>query len=100
MAVDGMWVAMIERSAETARLSVSVALLLLRLGSVVPAGAATEAVFARVPVAVGERLQTAVKVALAPGGRVPRMALMLPVPDGAGQAEPAQVQVTLVQAAG
>ena len=53
-------VLVIDRSADAAKVSVSVAELLPGVGSVTPAGAATVAVLLRVPVALAETVQLAV----------------------------------------
>ena len=92
----------IERSASGTIVSVSVALLLPVAGSAAPAGAATLAVFTRVPVALAAAVPLSVKVALPPAGRL-TVVLMLPVPLAAPQVDPAgavQVQVTPVRAVG
>ena len=58
-----------DRSARSVRVSLSVALLLERSGSVAPAGGVIVAVLARTPVAVGLTWTVKVKVTLAPVGR-------------------------------
>ena len=85
----------IDRSAVVVIVSVSVALLLPGVGSVTPAGVATEAVLLKVPVALADKVPVAVKVAVPPFIRF-TLALILPLPL-AGQlelAEAVQVQVT------
>ena len=67
-----------------------------------PAGAATVAVLARVPVAVGAMVPLTVNVAVPPGARV-TVALMLPLPEPRGHVAAggaAQVHVTPVTIAG
>ena len=75
------------RSARGVNVSVSVAELLARFGSVVPPGAVTVAVLASVPVADAEMLAVSTNVAVPDGSRS-TVVLMLPAPD-AGQTEPA-----------
>jgi len=90
------------RSAVGVSVSVSVALLLARLGSVKPAGAPRVAVFTRVPVAVGLIVPVALMVAVPPGSSVTTAETAPGPPEGA-QAEPAdgaQLQVTPAMAAG
>ena len=67
------------RSATGAAVSVSVALLLALLRSVVPAGSAALAVFTRLPVAVELMLAVTMKVAVPPDARS-TLALMLHEP--------------------
>ena len=67
--------------------SLSLALLFAGVGSVVPDGAVTVAVFVIVPVAVDEIVAGTVKVAVPPGSRLTVVA-MSPAPD-AGHVEPA-----------
>src|SRR5438132_431421 len=90
------------KSALGPRVSVSVALLLPGVGSVTPAGAATEAVLVSDPVAAGSMFPVRVYVAVPPTGRW-SVVLMLPVPLAAPQLEPADAthaQVAPVRAAG
>src|SRR4051794_12303831 len=71
-------------------------------GSVTPAGAATVAVLTTVPVAPGATLAVKLNAATPPGNRS-TVALILPMPTGASQFEPAvatQVHVALVKLAG
>src|SRR5436305_1624571 len=63
----------IDRSAWGVRVSLSVARLLLRLGSVTPLGAATVRVLLRVPVAPAPMSTVKVKLALAPEARLPAL---------------------------
>src|SRR5262245_5268518 len=91
-----------DRSAAGVRVSVSVALLLPGLGSVVPAGGVTVAVLAIVPGADGLIWATAVKVAVPPGSRV-TVVLMGLAPLSWATLDPAEataVQLTEVMAAG
>ncbi len=91
-----------ERSARGVRVSVSVAELLAPVGSLPPTGAATVAVLTSEPVAMAETVADTVNVAVPPIARF-TLALMLPLPEGAGQLEPAEaahVHVTPVSAAG
>jgi len=91
-----------DRSPVGVSVSVSVAELFAEFGSVTDAGAATVAVFASVPVAVAAIVPVTVNVAVPPGARV-TVALTLPLPDAAGQVDPAdaeQVHVTAVMVAG
>jgi hypothetical protein len=81
-------VLVIDRSPVGVSVSVSVAELLPGVGSVTEAGTATDAVFAKLPVAVVEMVEVSVNVAVPPGARVTE-ALMLPLPD-AGHVEPAE----------
>ena len=67
------------RSGWGANVSVSVALLLKRLGSVTPAGGATLAVLERVPVAPAATVPESVYVAVPPTARL-TVSLMLPAP--------------------
>ncbi len=93
---------MILKSAAGARLSVSVAVLLALLGSVMPGGAAMLAVFDKVPKALGATCAVSVKVAVPPTTRS-TVALMLPAPFADPQLDPLeaeQVQVALVSVAG
>ena len=78
------------RSATGAGVSVSVALLLALLGSVVPAGGVTVTVLTRLPVAVELVAATTVKVAVPPDARLTLLVLMLPVPL-AGPVDPVPV---------
>src|SRR5262245_16261555 len=94
------------RSASCVMVSVSVAVLLLRLLSVSPAGGETVAVLTRVPVAVGLMLAEKVKVALPPTGRS-TLVLNAPVPlvglpdvMAPPPLPPVKVQVSLVTPAG
>ena len=82
----------IERSADGLRVSVSVAVLLPGVGSVVPVGAAMVAVFAKVPVAEALTVAVSVYVAVAPSGRL-MVSLMFPVPDAAQVAPAVATQV-------
>lgn len=84
-----------------ATVSLSVALLLAGVGSVMPAGAAMVAVLDSVPVAVEATVAFTVYVTLAPMGRF-TVSLMLPLPDAVQVPPPeaVQVQVALVRAAG
>ncbi len=66
---------------------VSVAELFPGVGSVTPAGAATVAVFATVPVAFAAMVATTLKVTEPPEGRLTK-ALIFPVPLAAGQEPP------------
>ena len=94
-------VLVIERSALGVNESVSVAVLLAPLVSLLPAGAAIVAVLTSEPVAAAETAPLTVKVAVPETSRL-TLALMLPLPD-AGQLEPAlaaQVHVTPVKVAG
>src|SRR5947209_926788 len=78
--------------------SVSVALLLARLGSSVGAATATVAVLVKVPVAVGLRVAMIVKVMVPALGIVRLLRLMLPAWAPPGRpvtpAEPTAVQLT------
>ena len=90
-----------DRSARGVRPSVSVAVLLPGAGSSTPAGGATLAVFARVPVAAGAMVPVSTNVALPPASRS-TLAAMSPLPF-AGQAEPTdavQVQLAAVTLGG
>lgn len=83
--------------------SVSVALLLPKFGSNVVAGAVTVAVLTKVPVAIGETVATAVKIAVPPFNRFTVPLKRLPLPAGAVQLEPpeaVQDHVTLLIPAG
>jgi hypothetical protein len=80
-------VLVIDRSAVGTRVSVSVAVLLAAVGSVIPAATAAVAVLANDPVAVAEMVAVNVNVAVPLGSRSTEV-LMLPLPD-AGQVEPA-----------
>ena len=80
----------------------SVAALLPGFGSLTPAGTATVAVFASVPVAAAARVATSVYVAVPPG-RSETVEAMFPIPLAAPQPEPAEaahVHVTDVSAPG
>ena len=91
----------IDRSALGVRVSVSVALLLPGVGSVVPDGTATVAVLLSEPVADALTVALTVYVAVPLANRF-TVSLMLPLPD-ALQLEPedaVHVQVTLVRLAG
>src|SRR5436305_577086 len=85
-----------------AGVSVSVALLSLGLGSVVPTGTEALAVLTRLPVAFGSMVATTVIVIVPPAARLP-VTLMLPEPL-TGLLEPlpvkVAVQVAPVMAAG
>ena len=89
------------RSAVGVNESVSAAELFPGVGSVVPLGAATVAVFVSVPVAVAEIVPDTVYVAVAPTGSV-TVSLMEPVPEFPHDAPElaAHVQATPVSAAG
>src|SRR5258708_7664052 len=88
------------RSACGVRVSVSVAVLLPGVGSVVPAGAVTLAVLLRLPVAEAEMLAVTVNVAIPPFARL-TVVLMSPVPLVTPQlAAGAHVQVALLMPAG
>src|SRR5258708_6491446 len=88
------------RSACGVRVSVSVAVLLPGVGSVVPAGAVTLAVLVRLPVAEAEMLAVTVNVAVPPFARL-TVVLMSPVPLVRPQlAAGAHVQVALLMPAG
>src|SRR5690242_5291795 len=89
------------RSACGFSVSVSVALLLPGVGSVVPAGAAIVAVLARLPVALALTVPASVNVAVPPTGMF-TVAAMLPLPDAGPLAPPAYtaVQVAPVMVAG
>src|SRR4051812_5919946 len=96
---------MIARSACGAIVSVSVAELLPVLGSVVPAGGVTVAVFVSVPVAAGLSVPVTTMRTPLPACRFTVRLMLLPVPLGVPQLAfapltLAQVQVTLVSAAG
>src|SRR3954466_304170 len=82
----------IERSADAARVSLSVAELLPGVGSVTPPGAVTVAVLLSVPTADAEMVQLAVYVVLPPAGRL-IVSLMLPLPDAVQVPPPAPAQV-------
>lgn len=91
----------IPKSADGARVSLSVAELLDGFGSVIPPGAATVAVFTRVPRAVLATVAVTVMVAEPPDCRLTDV-LMFPPPLGAPQLEPAvavQVQIAFVRIA-
>src|SRR5438132_9675011 len=91
----------IERSATRLIVSVSVALLLLGVGSVTPTGAAIVAVLAIEPAALPATVALTVNVAVPALSRF-TLAAMLPVPL-AGQLDPAlaaQVQAPIVKPAG
>ena len=84
-----------DRSARGVRVSVSVAVLLAPVGSLLPTGAVTVAVLTSEPVAVDEMVADTVNVAVPETARLTD-ALMLPLPE-AGQVDPAvaaHVQVT------
>ena len=101
-AVAAPSVFVIERSAVGVSVSVSVALLLPGVGSVMPPGTATVAVFDSVPVAVAEIVQLALNVAVPPTARSTALVEMFPDPD-AGQLLPtlaAQVQVQALRDTG
>src|SRR5438093_324940 len=90
------------KSALTTMVSLSVAELLLGLGSAIPAGPVTRAVLRREPVAEGETVALRVKVAVPPLSRL-TVVLIEPVPLAAPQLDPAdgtQFQVAPVIAAG
>src|SRR5260370_442810 len=83
-------------------LSVSVALLSPKLGSVTPAGSVTVAVLLRMPVALAATVALTVKVAIPPTGRL-TVVPMLPLPEAEPHeppADPTQFQLTPVRAAG
>src|SRR2546426_337996 len=84
------------RSAVEVMVSVSVAELLPEVGSVVPPGAATGAVFARDPVAEEFTVALMVNVAVPPARRLTE-AEMSPEPE-AGQLEPAEATHVQVMA--
>src|SRR5262245_9026534 len=94
------------RSAWPPIVSVSVAVLLLRLLSVCPAGVVTVAVLTRVPVAVGLMLAEKEKVTLAPTGkstfvlRSPVPLLGLPEVMAPPPLPPVKVQASLVTPVG
>src|SRR5881392_1706224 len=94
------------RSDTSAAVSVSVALLLVETGSVVPAGAVTVAVFTRLPVAEDLAVPVTVKTTAlpAPAGMLTVAARLLPepVPPLLTEAAPVvlEVQLTPVRAAG
>src|SRR5436305_1459017 len=92
------------RSDTGAAVSVSVALLLARLGSGVPAGAATVAVLPRLAVAADAVVPVTVKTTElpAPAGMVTVALRLLPEPLPLTEAPPVAlaVHVTLVRAAG
>jgi hypothetical protein len=97
----------IARSAEVATVSVSVAELLPPVGSVVPTGTATDAVFERVPVAEDATVPVTVNVAVEPLFRsIDRLMLPLFPEAGAPQLLPVangeteQLHVAPVNAAG
>ena len=94
-------VLVIDRSAVGVSVSVSVAELLAGAESAVPPAGATVAVLTTVPVADADTVPLTVNVTDAPTGR-PTEALMLPLPlDGhVPPAEPVQVHVAPVTAAG
>ena len=101
-AVEDPSVLVIERSACGVSVSVSVAELLVALGSTAPSGMPTVAVFVRVPVADGLIVAVKLKVIVPPLFRS-TLVSMLPVPAVVLQAEPVvaeQVQVALVRIAG
>src|SRR5438552_1059229 len=79
----------IDRSAAGMIVSVSVALLFVRFGSVIPPGVATVAVFDSVPVAVTSRLPVARNVTVLPDRRSTDR-LMFPEPLLAPQLAPAE----------
>ena len=81
-------------------MSVSVALLLARFGSLAPAGTETVTPFVNAPVAVASTVPVTANVADPPTPRL-TVEFRLPVPLAAAQdAAGAQVQLTLVSAAG
>jgi len=80
-------VLVIDRSAVGTNVSVSVAVLLAGVGSVVPPGRATLAVLASVPVAVAEMMPVSANVAVPPASNE-TVALIAPEPD-AGHDDPA-----------
>ena len=82
----------IARSADAAKVSLSVAELLPGVGSVTPAGAVTVAVLLSVPVAPALIVQLAVKVTLPPLGRL-TVSLMLPDPEAVQVPPPAPAHV-------
>jgi hypothetical protein len=95
-------VLVIARSAELVIVVVSVAESFKAVGSVVPAGTASYAVFERVPLADEATVPVTVNVALLPEGRFTAEVEMSPSPD-AGQLAPGsalQVQLAPVKAAG
>jgi hypothetical protein len=92
----------IDKSAARMIVSVSVALLFARLGSVIPARGITVAVFDSVPEALMSSVPVAVKVAVPPTSRF-AVWLMFPEPLAAAQLDPADavhVHVTPVRLAG
>src|SRR5438876_248580 len=94
MAVTWPSVLVTARSGRGVRVSVSVAELLAGLGSLIPPGAATEAVLLKLPVAEGLMVPVKAKVTVAPGGRF-TVWLMFPVPLAAHVPPPAPPQVQL-----
>ena len=82
----------IARSADAAKVSLSVAELLPGVGSVTPPGAATVAVLLSVPVAAALIVQLAVYVVLPPAGRL-TVSLMLPEPEAVHVPPPAPTHV-------
>jgi hypothetical protein len=91
----------IERSAAADSVSVSVDELFAGVGSVADPPTATDAVFAKVPVADAEILAVNVYVAVPPTGRF-TVSIMFPVPEAAHEAplEAAHVHVAPLSALG
>src|SRR4051812_13857190 len=92
VAVEGVSVLVIDRSAIRASVSVSVALLPAGAGSVVPAGAVTVAVLTRSDVVAGDNVPVSVKVAVAPTSN-DTDALTSPVPVAGHDPTPAAEHV-------
>lgn len=100
--VVALLVLLIARSARGASVVESVAELFALFGSVMPLGVATEAMLVSVPVAVLAMVAVTVNVAVPFTARL-TVALMLPLPLGVPQLEPAaavQVQVAFVSVFG
>jgi len=90
----------IDKSALGGDASTSVAVLLLLLGSVIPPGAAIDALLLRVPEAEAGTVPCNVKVTLLPDARL-TLELILPVPlAGLQLAAGEQLHVTLVRILG
>ena len=94
-------VLVIDKSAVGVNESVSVAVLFAGVGSVTPAGGATVAVLARLPVAAAAIRPVTVNVTVAPTGRL-TVVLMLPLPLAVHVPPPVpvHVQVTPLSDAG
>lgn len=102
MTVVALLVLVMDKSADGVSVSVSVAVLLFGVGSVVPVAGVTVAVFVKDPVAVPETVPFNVKVTV-PLAATSTVVLILPLPLACPQLDPAeaaQVHVALVSVAG